>query len=67
MVNYRNKEVKLIDVNTGNEVNIGDKLVDFRGGESEARYFEPPHKASSSGKVNGYYASVYGLKYVEIN
>ena len=66
MKNYLNKEVILIDITTGKQVKQGDPIVSFRGNKDTVRFCEPPHKPSASGKVNGYYASVYNLKYVEI-
>lgn len=62
---YDNKRFKLIDKN-GNEVNEGDSIVSFRGVSTTVNFVEPPHKPSASGKVNGYYASVYNLKWEEI-
>lgn len=66
MKNYRNKEVILVDTNTGKEVKIGDTITTFRGNKEIAKFFQPPHKSSASGKVNNYYASVYNCKYKEI-
>lgn len=66
MKNYRNKEVKLVHIETGVEFKKGDKVTTFRGEEAIIRDLYPPHKSSASGRVNGYYASVYNLKYVEV-
>jgi len=66
MKNWRNKEVQLIEESTGQVVNKGDVITTFRGETSIVRDVNPPHKPSSSGRVNGYYASVWGLKFVEV-
>ncbi len=66
MKNYRNKEVILVDCTTGKQVQIGDTITTFRGNKEIAKFFQPPHKFSSSGKVNNYYASVYNCEYKEI-
>jgi|LakMenE01Jun11ns_1017448.scaffolds.fasta_scaffold9959586_22 hypothetical protein len=63
---YDNKQFKLINKDTGIEVNEGDDIVSFRGVATKVNYVQAPHKPSSSGKVNGYYASVYNLKWEEI-
>lgn len=67
MKNWRNKEVQLINEKTGEVVNKGDIIVTFRGERSILREAYPPHKPSASGRVNGYYASVWGLKFVELD
>ena len=66
MRNYRDKEVKLINRTTGKEVKIGDTVTDFRGETATVKYVRPPHKSSSNGFVNNFYASVYDCKFVEI-
>lgn len=66
MKNWRNKEVQLIEELTGKVINKGDTIFTFRGEESIVRDVYPPHKPSASGRVNGYYASVWGLKFVEL-
>jgi hypothetical protein len=67
MKNYRNKEVKLVSIETGKEVKLGDSITDFRGDIETLQSMKPPHKSSSSGYVNDYYAGVYNCKFVEIN
>ena len=66
MKNYDGIEVKLVRIDTGVEVNIGDPVVTSRGVNDTVRGIYPPHKPSSSGKVNMYYPSVYGLQFVEV-
>ena len=66
MRNYRDKEVKLVNTNTGKEVKIGDTVTSFRGETATVRYVRPPHKSSASGYVNDYYASVYDCEFVEV-
>jgi hypothetical protein len=66
MRNWRDKEVKLINRTTGKEVKIGDTVTSFRGEKAKVEYMNPPHKSSSSGFVNNYYASVYDCKFVEL-
>ena len=66
MKNYAGNEVILVDKATGKEVKFGDKVVTSRGMNDVVRGIYPPHKPSSSGKVNMYYASVYGLEFREV-
>ena len=67
LYNFRNKEVKLIDQATGKEVKIGDDIISFRGEHHTLRSMRPPHKSSSVGFVNDYYASVFNLKFEEVD
>jgi len=66
MKNYNGKEVKLVCEKTGVEKNIGDTVLSFRGELVTIGSMNPPHKSSSSGFVNNYYAHVYNLKFVEV-
>ena len=66
MTNYDGVEVKLVCIYTGVEVSMGDAVVCSRGVKDTVRGIYPPHKPSSSGKVNMFYPSVYGLKFVEV-
>lgn len=66
LFNWRNKEVILRDEKTHLRFDIGDVVKTFRGNVETIKYIEPPHKPSASGKVNNYYAGVYGLEFVEI-
>tara|TARA_Y100000114_G_scaffold86296_1_gene79839 strand:- start:4599 stop:4799 length:201 start_codon:yes stop_codon:yes gene_type:complete len=66
MIDYAGRKVALVDANTGVEIKKGDAIVTFRGKSDEVRFIEPPHKPSASGRVNGFYASVYGLKFVVV-
>jgi len=66
MKNWNNKDVVCIHEDTKKALEIGDTITSFRGEVDEVRYFEPPHKPSASGKINGFYAGVYGCKYVEV-
>ncbi len=66
MKNYDGVEVKLVRMDTGVRVNIGDPVVTSRGVKDTVRGIYPPHKPSSSGKVNMYYPSVYGLQFVPV-
>lgn len=67
MTNYRNKEVKLVCSTTGKQLFMGDEITDFRGETTVIKSMRPPHKSSSSGFVNSYYASVYNTEWVEID
>ena len=81
MKNWNNKEVICINSTTGQQVNIGDEVTTFRGKKRIVKSFEPPHKPSANGRiysycpsnddekpfVNGYYASVFGCEYVEVD
>ena len=66
MKNYNGKEVKLVCLSTGDEKNIGDTVLSFRGEERVITSMAPPHKSSASGYVNNFYAGVYNLKFVEV-
>lgn len=55
---------KLVNADTLEPVNIGDEVTTFRGEKAIVKSITPPHKISSSGKVNNYYASVYNLKFI---
>jgi hypothetical protein len=66
MKNYRNKEVKLVCSTTGKQLFIGDAITDFRGKETTIDNMRPPHKSSSVGFVNNFYASVFNTKFVEL-
>lgn len=67
LFDYANKEVKLINQTTGEEVRKGDTITTFRGEEQICRYINPPHKSSSVGHVNNFYASVFNLKFVRVD
>ena len=66
MKNYNNKEVRLVCASTGAEKKIGDEVRNFRGDLATIKSMRPPHKESSAGYVNNFYASVYNCKYVEL-
>ena len=66
MKNYNGKEVKLVCASTGDERNIGDEVMSFRGDLVTIDSMNPPHKSSVSGYVNNFYAHVYNLKFVEL-
>ena len=65
--NYRNMPVKLVHVPTGKSLTFGYAITDFRGETTTINSMRPPHKSSSAGFVNNYYASVYGCEWVEID
>ena len=67
LVNYRNMPVKLVHVPTGKSLTFGDTITDFRGETTTISSMNPPHKSSSAGFVNNFYASVYFCEYVEID
>ena len=64
--NYRNMPVKLVHTPTGNELAVGDVITDFRGETTTIKSMRPPHKSSSVGFVNNFYASVFNTKFVEL-
>ncbi len=66
MRNWNGKEVKLVCDKTGVEKTFGDKVLSFRGELVTIKSMRPPHKSSSSGFVNNFYAGVYNLKFVEV-
>jgi len=49
-----------------NPVNVGDTITTFRGETAILESARAPHKPNSVGHVNNRYASVYGLKWVEV-
>jgi S-adenosylmethionine synthetase len=66
---------KLVSIDTGQSINVGDEPVTGRGERVRLTGLAPPHKPEASGKVfvehqtNGhcdsvYYASVVGARYV---
>ena len=67
--------MRLVYKVTGKEVKVGDIVTTFRGDKCEVKYFRPPHKSSSSGKVTvqlegsnlsmEYYVSVIGAEWIE--
>jgi hypothetical protein len=59
--------VKLVHTPTGKQLNFGDEVTSFRGETTTISSMRPPHKSSSVGFVNNFYASVYDCKYVEID
>jgi len=65
--NYRNMPVRLVHTPTGKSLTFGDVITDFRGESTVVKNMRPPHKSSSVGFVNNFYASVYDCKYVEID
>ena len=66
MKNYRNKKVKLVCADTGKQLFIGDSIASFRGEKTTIKNMRPPHKSSSVGFVNSFYASVFNTKFVEL-
>jgi hypothetical protein len=61
--------MKLIHLNTGLPVVVGDTVFNFRGEETTVVSFVKPHKPDSSGHVTtglGYhYVGVYGLEWID--
>lgn len=61
---------KLINEKTGKEVTQGETVVNFRGEEAQVISATPPHKPSSTGRVNtdkgSFFPSVYGLKFISL-
>ena len=66
MKNYNGKEVKLVCESTGDEKNIGDTVLSFRGVLATIKSMRQLHKSSSSVFVNNFYAHVYNCKFVEL-
>lgn len=71
--------MKLVHKATGKEVQVGDRVVDFRGDAAYVQSFDKPHKPSSCGHVNvvtskralrsgtsnRYYVSVFDMEWVD--
>lgn len=68
--------MRLVYKATGKEVKVGDIATTFRGEKCEVKYFRPPHKPSSEGKVTvqfgedkfncmEYYVGVIGAEWIE--
>ena len=60
---YNDTQWVLLD-KAGNPVDIGSPLVDFRGDETVLESAEVPRSENSTGRVNNYYPSVFGLEWV---
>ena len=63
-------EGKLVDEETGEEVTLPYKTLDFRGNPMTVISFRAPHKSSSSGRITTkeggeYFPSVAGLKIID--
>jgi len=56
----------LIDKATGQGIRPGDFIQSFRGEIVRADHWQAPHKPGASGKVNGFYASVFDLKWKKV-
>lgn len=65
MLDYRGKQVKLVNKSTGIEVKKGDEVTSFRNEKTTVRSIEPPHKSSATGKINGFYTTVYNCIFVD--
>lgn len=69
--------MKLINLETKEDVNLGDEIVSFRDEKYILESMTAPHKPSSGGKVYArpvdggmrreLYPSVFGLKFVDTN
>lgn len=61
--------MRLIHKDTGKDVQVGDKVVTFRGKNAVVVEFSKPHKPASSGHVitdlGRHYVGVYGLEWIE--
>ena len=67
--------MRLVYTKSGEEVKVGDVVETSRGEKCTVKYFRPPHKPSSSGKVtvqleghehcSEYYVSVIGAEWIE--
>jgi len=65
-VDYSGKEVAIMHSVTKKFLTIGDEIKSFRGNRDVILHVEPPHKPSSSGRINNYYAGVYDLEFVRV-
>ena len=68
--NLNEAEGKLVDEETGEEVTLPYKTLDFRGNSMTVISFRAPHKSSSSGRITTkeggeYFPSVAGLKIID--
>ena len=67
---------RLLDVETGAELKVGDERTTFRGEHVRITDLQPPHKPESTGKVyvkyvgeettGGYYPNVIGARFEEV-
>ena len=67
--------MRLVYKATGKEVKVGDIATTFRGKKCEVKYFRPPHKPNSEGKISvrsegdsfdmEYYVSVIGAEWID--
>lgn len=58
--------MRLIYDKTGEEVSVGDLIVDDDGRNCMVSYFRPPHKPSSSGKISIDYQGDIVERYVHV-
>jgi len=64
--NFNGATFRLVTENDMQPVSLNDQIVNFRGEPDVLRNAVCPRHGASSGHVNGYYAHVYGLKWVEV-
>ena len=64
--NFNGATFRLVTENDMQPVSLNDPIENFRGEPDVLRNAVCPRHGASSGHVNGYYAHVYGLKWVEV-
>ena len=64
--NYNGVTYRLVTEDEMQPVSLGDAIVNFRDEETTLKNAACPRHEASTGRVNGYYPSVYGLRWVEV-
>jgi hypothetical protein len=64
--NFNGATFRLVTEDDMQPVSLNDPIENFRGEPDVLRNATCPRHGASSGHVNGYYAHVYGLKWVEV-
>ena len=64
--NFNGTTFRLVTENDMQPVSLNDPIENHRGEPDVLRNATCPRHGASSGHVNGYYAHVYGLRWVEV-
>ena len=64
--NFNGATFRLVTENDMQPVSLNDPIENFRGEPDVLRNAVCPRHGGSTGRVNNYYPSVYGLKWVEV-
>jgi len=65
--NFNGATFRLVTENDMQPVSLNDPIENFRGEPDVLKNATCPRHGGSTGRVNNYYPSVYGLKWVEVS